>query len=160
MEFSRPFDSYDNTEKEGYGTRGGQDLVLIKLSRKTKYLEACLPSNSFQDTNLPRVVLSGYGKYHRADCQTDGRGPMKFHYCQSDPDCVDHNCKPHFSDGIRDHTDCVKGEKTPAKWSRLCSRYLLSTSLTLSVNIFLFLGGSMIQSSSTRRVLMRFIFWS
>ena len=34
--FVRPFDSYDNTDKEGYGKRGGQDLVLIKLEKKTK----------------------------------------------------------------------------------------------------------------------------
>ena len=125
--FIRPFDSYDNTDKEGYGVRGGQDLVLIKLTRRTEYQAACLPSNTFQDTNLGRVVLSGYGKYHRADCQTDGRGPMKFHYCQSDPDCVDHNCRPHFSDGIKEHRDCVREEKTPAKWSRLCSRWLHDT---------------------------------
>ena len=120
--FVRPFDSYDNTDKEGYGKRGGQDLVLIKLEKKTSHLPACLPDMKFQDTNIRRVSLSGYGKYHRASCQTDRRGPMKFHYCQTDPDCLDTSCRPQFSDGVRDYTDCVKTERTPAKWSRLCSK--------------------------------------
>ena len=120
-ELARPFDAYDNTDGKGYGKRGGQDLVLIKLQKATRFLPACLPDPNFEDINI-KAILAGYGKYFRASCQTDTRGPMKHHYCQSDPDCVQNNCKPKFHDGLRLHRDCDRKGKTPARWSRMCSK--------------------------------------
>ena len=96
-------------------------MVLIKLQKATRFQPACLPGPKFEDSNI-RVILAGYGKYFRASCQTNSRGPMKQHYCQSDPDCVENNCKPKFSDGLREYKDCERKGKTPAKWSRLCSK--------------------------------------
>ena len=99
-----------------------------------------------------KAILAGFGKYYRESCQTNSHGPMKFHYCQTDPLCLSANCSPKFSDGIKEqgsvesylrvqyflpitgnkidsstlnlknYTGCVKSERTPAMWSKLCSK--------------------------------------
>ena len=95
----------------------------MKLIKKTTIKPACLPGPKFQDTEV-QSNLAGYGKYFRASCQTTTQGPMKNHYCITDPTCLDiKNCKPKFSDGLKDYTGCQTEGQTPAKWSRLCSRF-------------------------------------
>ena len=49
-----------------------------------------------------KAILAGFGKYYRESCQTNSHGPMKYHYCQTDPLCLSSNCSPKFSDGIKE----------------------------------------------------------
>ena len=49
-----------------------------------------------------KAILAGFGKYYRESCQTNSHGPMKYHYCQTDPLCLSTNCSPKFSDGIKE----------------------------------------------------------
>ena len=121
---ARPVDSYDNTHRKGYEERGGQDILLMKLTKKSSMKPACLPGLNFQDTEV-QSYLAGYGKYFRSSCQTSSKGPMKYHYCMTDPDCIEtKNCPPKFNDGTKDYVGCQMKAKTPAKWSRRCSKFL------------------------------------
>ena len=52
------------------------------MSCTTRATPACLPGPRFKDTVVS--AMSGYGRYLRDNgqtCQTDGNGPMKYHYC-------------------------------------------------------------------------------
>merc|ERR1719187_273584 len=67
----------------GYDSFGGYDISLVELEhRTTRATPACLPGPRFKDTVVS--AMSGYGRYLRDNgqtCQTDGNGPMKYHYC-------------------------------------------------------------------------------
>ena len=119
--FIRPFDSYDNKANGGWGSRGGQDIMILVLKQTAKATPSCLPGPSTKDTEMT-AKLAGYGNYFREKCQTDSHGPMKFHYCQTDLNCMTASCPPKFNDGLKERTGCVTDDKTPAKWSRLCSK--------------------------------------
>ena len=83
----------------------------------------CLPAQDLQDTDI-RSSLAGIGKYFRASCLTNSLGPMKFHYCEGEKTCgLAHNCKPKFFDGLKEQEGCVKSDRPPSKWSKLCSRF-------------------------------------
>ena len=127
LHFVRPADSYDNTDGMGWGARGGQDLLLVKLGERAASLPACLPGPHYPDTATPGR-LAGYGAGQRESCLTDSHGPMKFHMCVTPP-CMrllGGTCTPEFTDGLRNYTGCQTEDLSPAKWSRRCSRELTS----------------------------------
>ena len=131
----RPQDSYDNRNGEGYGERGGQDLVIIRLTSASWRHPACLPGPGLRDAGT-EASLAGYGEYFRSTCQTDARGPMKYHYCQTDPLCMsEENCPPKFSDGLKSYSGCSKEDRTPARWSRLCSKFLHESKFEFRDNV-------------------------
>ena len=129
----RPFNSYDNKNKEIYLKGGGQDILLIKLMEKTFMKPICLPGPKLKDT-VVKATLAGYGQYFRSSCLTDSNGPMKYHYCVGESVCFEHNCKPTFSDGLKNYTGCAK-VTTPAKWSRLCSRFFFKIGYKFPSNV-------------------------
>eukprot|EP00091_Calanus_sinicus_P014491 TRINITY_DN32053_c0_g1_i1.p1 TRINITY_DN32053_c0_g1~~TRINITY_DN32053_c0_g1_i1.p1 ORF type:complete len:161 (-),score=20.31 TRINITY_DN32053_c0_g1_i1:244-726(-) len=96
----------------------------------------CLPGPKLQDT-VVKATLAGYGNYFRSSCLTDSNGPMKYHYCFGKSKCFEHNCKPTFSDGLKNYTGCAK-VKTPAKWSRLCSRFFTKKDISFQMMLMRF----------------------
>ena len=131
----RPRESYDNRNGEGYRERGGQDLVIMRLTSDSWRRPACLPGSGLRDAGI-EASLAGYGEYFRSTCQTDARGPMKYHYCQTDPLCMsDRNCPPKFSDGLKSYHGCSKKERTPARWSRLCSKFFYESKFEFRDNV-------------------------
>ena len=131
-DISRPYHHYDN---EIYDTRGGHDILLIKLEKESLFTPICLPGPQFRDTDV-QAKLTGFGKYFREKCLTNDLGPMKYHYCQGEQECgiFEGNCKPSFNDGIKDYTGCSK-ERTPAKWSKLCSKFFFDKKYKFPSNI-------------------------
>jgi len=140
--FLRPYDSYDNRKNEGYGERGGQDILLIKLKEPlTDLAPACLPGPNYSDIRKSTVV--GFGNYYRRNCQTGPRGPMKYHNCQMGSEeelkkCKNTNIRDFFlnrrvtkdcevkfkMNGDRFVHGCQKEIKTPSHFSNLCLRFL------------------------------------
>ena len=57
----------------------------MRLQLSSRRLAACLPGPGLRDTGV-EASLAGFGEYFRASCQTDSRGPMKYHYCQVSDD--------------------------------------------------------------------------
>ena len=107
----------------------------MRLTSESWRRPACLPGPGLQDAGI-EADLAGYGEYFRSTCQTDARGPMKHHYCQTDPLCMsDQNCPPKFSDGLKSYHGCSKKERTPARWSRLCSKFLYESKFEFRVNV-------------------------
>ena len=129
----RPFDSYDSSSTQTYGY-GGQDILLIKLIKKSIMKPICLPGPKLKDTKITGQ-LAGYGNYFRGACLTNSNGPMKYHYCMGETICdFKNNCEPSFSDGIKNYTGCSK-EPTPARWSRLCSRFFWKSGYKFQSNV-------------------------
>ena len=61
---------------------------------------------------------------------------MKYHYSQTDPLCMsDENCPPKFSDGLKSYKGCSKKERTPARWSRLCSKFFFESKFEFSNDV-------------------------
>ena len=47
-----PQDSYENKDNKGYGFRGGQDIMIMKLKKKSKKGKpACVPGPGMQDSH-------------------------------------------------------------------------------------------------------------
>ena len=94
----------------------------------------CLPGPKLKDTKITGQ-LAGYGKYFRGSCLTNSNGPMKYHYCMGEAICdFKNNCEPSFSDGLQNYTDCSK-DPTPARWSRLCSRFFWKSGYKFQSNV-------------------------
>ena len=46
----------------------------------------CVPNENFKDHGM-HASIAGYGKFKRALCEVDSRGPSKFRYCGVEPNC-------------------------------------------------------------------------
>jgi len=124
--------SYDNKlEPFGY------DIALIKLMQGLKNKPTCLPGLMFQDT-LFKTTLVGYGNYQRNLCLTNSQGPMKSHYCKTEPSCDKKNnmdkCQIQFQTHLKDLRLGCSPYASPASFSRIC-HFALKTGAIFSPNV-------------------------
>ena len=77
----------------GYGSRGGFDIVLLKVFSHTSltgFKRLRLPSAGYNDVS-GKAVIAGYGNSRRIPCEVDKYGPEKFAFCGMKPDCNEYD---------------------------------------------------------------------
>ena len=74
--------AYKGKYNDAYGSYGGYDIALLKLSKPAnkKYTPVCLATTTFDD--LQQSMIAGFGNYYRTPCLTDEYGKYKYHYCE------------------------------------------------------------------------------